>query len=67
MSDDKKYLEVVPSHVKSELAILLRSNLSFRERWEIAKARAEAQGNVRMVIADFLIKEGLMKRVLPKR
>lgn len=65
MSDDKKYLEVVPSHVRNELAILLRSSLSFRERWEIAKAKAEARGNVRMVVADFLISEGLMKRRLP--
>ena len=67
MLDDEKYMEVVPVHVKNELANLLRTNLTIREKWEIMKARAEAQGNVRMVVADFLIQEGLMKRVFPRK
>jgi hypothetical protein len=62
-ANDKKYMELVPVHIRNELSKILRSNLSLRERWEIAKTRAEAQGNARMVVADFLIEEGLMKRV----
>lgn len=67
MLDDEKYMEVVPVHVKNELVNLLRTNLTIREKWEIMKTRAEAQGNVRMVVADFLIQEGLMKRVFPRK
>jgi hypothetical protein len=66
-NDDNRYLEIVPAHVRSELMKLLQANLSLRERWELAKARAEAQGHARMVIADFLIEEGLMKRVFSKK
>lgn len=64
---DNKYLEIVPSQVRDELIRLLQINLSLRERWEIAKARAEAEGHARMVVADFLIEEGLMKRVFSKK
>jgi hypothetical protein len=67
MNNSEKYTEIVPVHLRQELARLIESNLSFRERWEVAKARAEAVGNARMVIADFLIEEGLMKRVLGKK
>ncbi|MDP2365689.1 MAG: hypothetical protein Q8M94_18220 [Ignavibacteria bacterium] len=66
-NNDDKYMEIVPAHVKNELITLLQSNLSLREKWEIAKARAEAQGNARMVVADFLIEEGLMKSVFGKK
>ena len=66
-TNDNKYMEIVPNHVRSELSKLLQRDLSLRERWEIAKARAEAQGNARMVVADFLIEEGLMKRVFSKK
>jgi len=61
-ADNNKYLEIVPSHTRNELVRLLHSSLSFRERWEIAKARAEAEGSARMVVADFLIEEGLIKK-----
>lgn len=64
---DRKYMDMVPYHVRGELLRLLESSLSIRERWEIAKAKAEAEAGARMVIADFLIDEGLMKRVLPRR
>ena len=64
MSDDKRYLEVVPANIKNDLISLLQSNLSLREKWEVMKARSEAEGNVRMVVADFLISEGLMKLIL---
>lgn len=64
---DNKYLEIVPSQIKDELIRLLQINLSLRERWEIAKAKAEAEGHARMVVADFLIEEGLMKRVFSKK
>lgn len=67
MLNDEKYMEVVPVHVKNELVNLLRTNLTIREKWEIMKAQSEAQGNVRMVVADFLIQEGLMKRVFPRK
>ena len=67
MNKDKKYLEVIPVDRKKDVIYLLNNNFSFRERWEIAKAKAEAEGNVRMVIADFLIEEGLMKRVFKRR
>lgn len=67
MDDDTRYMEIVPVDIRSELSRLLRSNLSLRERWEIAKEKSEAIGNARMVIADFLIEEGLMKRVLPRK
>ena len=66
-TDDNKYLEIVPDHIRNGLSNLLQSNLSLRERWEIAKARAEAEGNARMVVADFLIEEGFMKRVFRKK
>lgn len=66
-SNDNKYIELVPTHVRNELSKLLQSSLSLRERWEIAKAKAEAEGNARMVVADFLIEEGLMKRFFTKR
>lgn len=66
-NDDNKYLEIVPAHIKDEFIKLLQINLSLRERWEIAKAKAEAEGHARMVVADFLIEEGLMKRVFSKK
>jgi hypothetical protein len=66
-NNDNKYLEDVPSEVRNELIRLLQINLSLRERWEIAKAKAEAEGHARMVVADFLIEEGLMKRVFSKK
>lgn len=64
---DNKYLEIVPAQIRDELIRLLQMNLSLRERWEIAKAKAEAEGQARMVVADFLIEEGLMKRVFSKK
>jgi hypothetical protein len=67
MSNDEKYLDLAPAHVKNELVNLLESNFSLRERWEIAKAKAEATGHARMVVADFLIAEGLMKRRFSKK
>ncbi len=66
-NNDDKFMEIVPAHVKNELVRLLQSSLSLREKWEIAKAKAEAQGNARMVVADFLIEEGLMKSVFSKK
>ncbi len=66
-NNDNKYLEIVPTQVRDELIRLLQMNLSLRERWEIAKAKAEAEGQARMVVADFLIEEGLMKRVFSKK
>lgn len=66
-SKDDEFMQMVPAHVKNELVKLLEGSLSIREKWEIAKARAEAQGNARMVVADFLIEEGLMKRVFGKK
>lgn len=65
-NDDNKYLEIVPAQVRDELIKLLKINLSLRERWEIAKAKAEAEGHARMVVADFLIEEGLMKSIFRK-
>ena len=64
--DNKKYMEIVPAQARDELVRLLHNSLSFRERWEIAKARAEAEGSARMVVADFLIEEGLMKKRFSK-
>ena len=64
---DTKYFEIVPSEIRDELIKRLRVNLSFREKWEIAKAKAEAEGQARMVVADFLIEEGLMKSVFGKK
>ncbi len=66
-NNDDEFMEIVPAHVKNELVRLLQSSLSLREKWEIAKAKAEAQGNARMVVADFLIEEGLMKSVFSKK
>lgn len=65
-NNDNKYLEIVPAQVRDELIKLLQINLSLRERWEIAKAKAEAEGHARMVVADFLIEEGLMKSIFKK-
>jgi hypothetical protein len=66
-NNDDEFMKIVPAHVQNELIRLLQSNLSLREKWEIAKAKAEAQGNARMVVADFLIEEGLMKSVFSKK
>ena len=61
--DDEKYMEMVPTNVRNDLSKLIQNSLSFREKWEVAKAKAEAVANKRMVIADFLIDEGLMKSI----
>lgn len=66
-NNDKKYIELVPPEARAELLKLLQASLSLREKWEVAKARAEAEGNARMVVADFLIDEGLMKRRFGKQ
>ena len=66
MSADKKYMNFVPAYIRNELSKLLESNLSLRERWGIAKAKAEAEGRVKKIIADFLIEEGLAKSGLKK-
>jgi hypothetical protein len=66
-NNDEEYLDLVPSDLKTELVKLLRSSLSLRERWEIAKERANAVANKRMVMADFLIEEGLIKRRFSKK
>lgn len=66
-NNDDEFMKIVPAHVQNEFIRLLQSNLSLREKWEIAKAKAEAQGNARMVVADFLIEEGLMKSVFSKK
>ena len=42
------------------------SRFSLLERFEIAKETAEAIGRTRMVMADFLIETGLMRRRLKK-
>lgn len=62
-NDDGKYLEFVPTQVESKVIRLLQYSLSFRERWAVMKIKAEAEGNIRMAVADFLIEEGLMKRL----
>ena len=66
-NNDEEYLDLIPSDVKAELVRLLQNSLSLRERWEIAKERANAVAHKRMVMADFLIEEGLMKRRFPKK
>lgn len=65
--NDEEYFDLIPSDVKAELVRLLQNSLSLRERWEIAKERANAVAHKRMVMADFLIEEGLMKRRFSKK
>ena len=66
-SNDRKYLDLVPLHIQKELSRLLQSSLSFRERWEVAKAKAEAEAKCKNGYRRFLIAEGLMKKVFRKR
>lgn len=56
------FLKGIPKETKSIVLSMLEKDQSFRERWELAKKKAVVTAEIRMVIADFLIREGLMKR-----
>lgn len=60
-SDSDTKNEMVPAE-ESRLVKYSSTELNPWERFKVTLEKADAVGRVRMVIADFLIEEGLMKR-----